>query len=75
MLIDKELYDLASDITNTDYVEVICGMKYNYISEYAAQSIISDLIHEIDLLKEKVEDLQQDIEDNYKPIKKEELLI
>lgn len=72
MLIDKELYDKASEITNTDYLEIIPSTQYYYISEYAAQSIITDLIHEIDLLNEKVEDLEKDIEDNYKPIKKEE---
>lgn len=74
MIIDKELYNTASKITSIDYEEIIYnpGARYGYISEYAAQSIISDLIHEIDLLQEKVEDLEQDIEDNYKPIKKEE---
>ena len=74
MLIEKKLYNIASGITQTDYEEIVYnqGAKYCYISEYAAQSIISDLIHEIDILKEKIEDLEQDIEDNYKPIKKEE---
>lgn len=74
MLIEKELYDKASDITNIDYLEIIYnpGAKYAFISEYAAYSIITDLIHEIDVLKEKIEDLEQDIEDNYKPITKEE---
>lgn len=74
MLIDKELYNTASAITSTDYEEIIYCPKarYGYISEYAAQSIISDLIHEIDILKEKIEDLEQDIEENYKPIREEE---
>ena len=74
MIIDKELYNTASEITSTDYEEIIYvpGQRYGYISEYACQSIISDLIHEIDILKEKIEDLESDIEDNYKPIKKEE---
>ncbi len=74
MLIEKELYDKASDITMTDYVEIIYnpGSKFAHISEFAAQSIIADLIHEIDILNEKIEDLEQDIENNYKPITKEE---
>ena len=74
MIIDKELYNTASEITSTDYEEIIYvpGQRYGYISEYACQSIISDLIHEIDVLKEKIEDLERDIDDNYKPIKREE---
>lgn len=74
MLIEKKLYNTACGITRTDYEEVVSNpySDYCYISEYAAQSIISDLMHEIDILKEKIEDLEQDIEDNYKPIKKEE---
>ena len=77
MLIDKELYNTASRITMTDYEEFIYnpGARYGYISEYTAQSIISDLIHEIDILNEKIEDLEQDIQDNYKPITKEEMYL
>ena len=74
MLIESKLYNEASNITGIDYEEFIYnpGAKYGYISEYTAQSIIEDLIHEIDILNEKIEDLEQDIQDNYKPITKEE---
>lgn len=71
MLIEKELYDKVSELTNTDYLEIIYnpGARYAFISEYAAYSMITDLLHEIDVLQEKVDDLEQDIEYNYKPIK------
>lgn len=74
MLIEKDLYDKVSELTNTDYLEIIYnpGAKYAFISEYATYSMITDLLHEIDVLQEKVEDLEQDIEENYKPITKEE---
>lgn len=77
MLIYRELYEKASEITMTDYEEIIDnpGSKYIYASEFVVTSLIEDLIHEIDSLQEKVEDLEQDIEDNYKPIKKEEMYL
>lgn len=34
--------------------------------------LCEDLYHEVNILKEKIEDLEQDIEDNYKPIDKME---
>ncbi len=74
MLIESKLYNSVCDVTGTGYDEFIYnpGAKYGYISEYTALSIIEDLMHEIDILNEKIEDLEQDVEDNYRPIKKEE---
>lgn len=77
MLIEKELYDKVCEITMTGYEEIIDnpGAKYIYASEYTMISIIEDLMYEIDRLQEKYEDLEQDLEDNYKPITKEEMYL
>lgn len=77
MLIEKELYDKVCEITMTGYEEIIDnpGAKYIYASGYTITSIIEDLMYEIDRLQEKYEDLEQDLEDNYKPITKEEMYL
>jgi len=77
MLIEKELYDKVCEITMTGYEEIIDnpGAKYIYASNYTITSIIENLMYEIDRLQEKYEDLEQDIEDNYKPITKEEMYL
>lgn len=77
MLIEKELYDKVCEITMTGYEEIIDnpGAKYIYASDYTITSIIEDLMHEIDSLQEKLEDIEQDLEDNYKPITKEEMYL
>jgi len=77
MLIEKELYDKVCEITMTGYEEIIDnpGAKYIYASDYTITSIIEDLMYEIDRLQEKYEDLEQDLEDNYKPITKEEMYL
>ena len=77
MLIERELYNKASEITMTEYDEIIDnpGAKYIYASEYTITSIIEDLMHEIDSLQEKLEDIEQDREDNYKPITTEEMYL
>lgn len=60
----------ASDITLTDYdikwfdAENIDG----YIDADNIISMIEDLIYEIGCLKEKIEDREQDIKDNYRRI-------
>lgn len=65
-----EILDKASKITGTDYeikwydAENING----YIETENLISIIEDLIYEIDRLQEELEDIEQDIKDNYKPI-------
>lgn len=73
MLISKELVDRVQKITFDEYEEIYNqGAKYTYISEYSVQCMIESLLIEIDNLQEKYDDLEQDLEDNYKPIKKEE---
>lgn len=71
MKVDESNYEIlskASDITCTDYeikwfdAENIKG----YIEVDSLLSMIEDLICEIHYQKEKYEDLEQDIKDNYK---------
>ena len=53
----------ASKITSTDY-----DLKGDFIPVEKLASIMEDLLHELDVLQEKYEDLEKDLEDNYKPI-------
>ena len=73
MRVDESNYEIlekASKITVTDYdikwfdVENIDG----YIDNDSIISMIEDLICEVGRLEERIDDLEQDIEDNYKPI-------
>lgn len=61
--IDEELLERIQNITNVDY-----GAEGDFISYLAVESIIEDLLIELDTLQEKYNDLEQDIEDNYRPI-------
>lgn len=61
--IEEDLYKKIQNITNTDY-----EYKYGFIPAENTISLIEDLMCEIDRLNEKVEDIEQDIESNYKPI-------
>lgn len=68
MLINKDLYEKASNITMTDYInnkKYNNGESYVYLDDYSMITLIEDLLSEIDSLQEKYEDLEQDIEDNY----------
>lgn len=73
MRVDESNYETlekASKITVTDYdikwfdAENIDG----YIDNDSIISMIEDLICEVGRLEERIDDLEQDIEDNYKPI-------
>lgn len=65
-----ETLERVSKITFTDYeikwfdAENIDG----YISSDSLFSMVEDLIYEIDRLQEEIEDMEQDIHDNYRPI-------
>lgn len=61
--IDEKLKDKIEKITSTDY-----DFKGNFLPSESITSIFEDLICEIDRLEEKYEDLEQDLEDNYRPI-------
>jgi hypothetical protein len=61
--IDEDLKTKIEKITGIDY-----DFKGNYLPSESITSIIEDLISEIDKLEEKYSDLEQDLEDNYRPI-------
>lgn len=65
--IDEDLKTKIEKITGIDY-----DFKGNFLPSESITSIIEDLISEIDRLEEKYSDLEQDLEDNYRPISYEE---
>ncbi len=77
MKISKELYEKISDATFTDYepLEIINNEDGLYIETEKIESMLEDLLYEIDSRQEIIEDLEQDIEDNYKPITKQEMYL
>jgi hypothetical protein len=65
---ELEKINKASKITCTDY-----ELLGNFIPTESMLSVIEDLLIEIDKLEEKLKDIEQDRDDNYKPYTKEEL--
>ena len=64
--LDNEGYNCIKEvekITLTDY-ELIA----DFVSVENLYCMVRDLLHEIDCLNEKISDMEQDIEDNYRPI-------
>ena len=72
MKISKKIYDRVSDITGIDYGAKILDEECLYLDKYGVESMFEDLVCEINSLEEKIEDMEQDIRDNYKPISKYE---
>lgn len=66
--LDKKTIDKIEEITCTDYER-----KGDYIPAENIDSMIYDLLCEIDILSEKIEDMENDIRDNYRPISNEEM--
>ena len=66
--LDKKIIDKIEEITCTDYKR-----KGDYIHAENIDSMIYDLLCEIDRLNEKIEDMENDIRDNYRPISNEEM--
>lgn len=64
----QDLIDKIEEITCTDYER-----KGDYIPAENIESMIKDLLCEIDRLNEKIEDMENDIRDNYRPISNEEM--
>ena len=73
MIVNEDNFDIlerASKMTSTDYeikwfdAENIHG----FISTDNLLSIIEDLMCEVDRLQEELEDMEQDRQDNYRPI-------
>ncbi len=68
MEIDRKLFEKAIAITNTDYKEIGLPDNKYYVTNSAIECLIEDLLYEVDYLKEKIEDMEQDIQDNYRPL-------
>lgn len=70
MIINKELANKIKSITLNEY-----GIKIDdkvYLEQNDVLSIIEDLLVEIGNLEEKYEDLERDMQDNYRHIPVEE---
>lgn len=65
MKINRELYKQISLLTGTDYSGVVINPDEFYIDEENIKSMILDLICEIGFKEEKIEDLENDIRNNY----------
>ena len=71
MKLDKELYEKISKLTGTDYEALYTKNpddEFIFIFNDSIENMLQDLLSEIDRLEEKIEDMDQDIEDNYRPI-------
>lgn len=66
--IDDDLYKKIKEYTMVDYERIGEDLPSNSIIP-----IFEDLIYEIEKLKELIEDIEQDRNDNYKPITKDEM--
>ena len=76
MIINEKEYEIlkkAQEITWSDYLgDAKTFVKDNERSYYVEPSVficaVEDLLGELDHQKEKYEDLEQDLQDNYEPI-------
>ncbi len=66
--IDKETIKKAEDIISEDY-----DIEDNFIKAEYLVEIIEDLIAQIEHLEEKIADMKQEVEDNYRPLTPREL--
>ena len=60
---DKETIERISKITGVDY-----ELKGNLVPIDSLIYALFDMLYEYDVKEEELEDLKQDLEDNYKPI-------
>ena len=72
MIINKKIYDKVCEVTYTGYDPLIETDKDVLLSADSIMSMMEELLSEIDSLQEKYEDLEQDLEDNYKPLSRSE---
>lgn len=70
MNIDLNTYLRVQELTCTQYgnLAVFKDKEQALIDNDTVESMIEDLICEIDRLKEQIEDMEQDIKDNYKKV-------
>lgn len=70
--LENDLYNEIEDITMTDY----CGIKiknYTLVDVENLESMLDDLKTIIEKKDNMYRNLQQDIEDNYRPLKPSEM--
>ena len=67
MNIDLRLYDRVKKITRTNYSNDRSEADV-WVDEDGLYAIIEDLVNEVEFLEAKIKDIEQDIEDNYRPI-------
>ena len=65
MIIDRDIYDKVCEVTTTGYDPLIETDKEVLLSANSIMSMLEELMWEVDKL-------EQDIEDNYKPISRSE---
>ena len=65
MKLTEELAKKVYEITNTDYSE--------QLKDYEIIDLIEELVNEIDKLEKEKKDIEQDRDDNYKPLSYKEL--
>ena len=67
MKLERELYDKIEDLTDTKYNGIFEDEPENPVLVFGSdiESMLENLILEIDRLQEKIEDREKDIEENY----------
>ena len=65
MKLTEELAKKVYEITNTDYS--------GQLQDYEIIDLIEELVNEIDKLEQEKKDIEQDRDDNYKPLSYKEL--
>ena len=65
MKLTEELAKKVYEITNTDYSD--------QLKDYEIIDLIEELVNEIDKLEKEKKDIEQDRDDNYKPLSYKEL--
>lgn len=68
MIMNKDLYMRISNLTNTDYEGLVLNDDLFYVESKSVESMFQDMFCEIDSLEEKIEDMEDNIRDNYRPI-------
>ena len=72
MKIDKEVYEKISEITGVDYEGMYYkdpDIDYLLVFSEAVNNMLEDMLVEYNRKVEEINDLKQDIEDNYEPKK------
>lgn len=69
MIIDFELYNSITDLTEMDYEPYGVNNEKEkvFLTDEKIKDIFQDLVCAVDVFKEKYEDLKQNVLDNYVP--------